>query len=160
MTEEKVKKNSQKLRSDKAPGPDSVHPHILKTFADSLCKPLAIIYNSTLANETLPKIWKTGNITAIFKKGDKTLPQNYRPVQLTSIVSKIIESIITDHILVHLIANNLEDLHQHGFTHGRSTVTNLIQALNIWTEALSHGIPIDIIYLYYEKAFDKVHTSF
>ena len=57
---------------------------------------------------------------------------------------------------MHLIANNLEDLHQHGFTHGRSTVTNLIQALNIWTEALSHGIPVDIIYLYYEKAFDKV----
>ena len=57
---------------------------------------------------------------------------------------------------MHLIANNLEDLHQHGFTHGRSTVTNLIQALNIWTEALSHGIPVDIIYLNYEKAFDKV----
>ena len=76
-------------------------------------------------------------------------------MQLTSIVLKVIESIITDHICVQLIANNLEDLHQHGFTQGRATVTNLIQALNIWTEVLSHGIPVDIIYLDYEKAFDN-----
>ena len=84
-----------------------------------------------------------------FKKGDKTLPQNYRPVQLTSIVSKLIESIITESILQHLVINNLEDIHQHGFTHGKSTVTNLIQALNVWSEALSHGIPVDVIYLDY-----------
>ena len=56
----------------------------------------------------------------------------------------------------HLKSNLLEDLHQHGFTVSKSTITNLIEALNIWTEALSHGLPIDIIYLDYEKAFDKV----
>ena len=156
MTEDKVKEKLLKLRADKAPGPDSVHPYILKTFADILCKPLANIYNLTLAEQTLPDIWKTGNISAIFKKGDKTLPQNYRPVQLTCIVCKILESIINDAILLHLIVNNLEDLHQHGFTRGKSTVTNLIQALNVWTEALSHGFPVDVIYLDYEKAFDKV----
>ena len=50
----------------------------------------------------------------------------------------------------------LEDKHQHGFTPKKSTISNLIEALNIWTEAVSHGIPVDIIYLDYEKAFDKV----
>ena len=156
ITEDKVKAKLLKLRPDKAPGPDQVHPYVLKTLADSLCKPLAQIFNLTLSSQSLPSFWKTGNITAIFKKGDKTLPQNYRPVQLTSIVSKQMESIITDSILQHLVLNNLEDLHQHGFTHGKSTVTNLIQALNVWSEALSHGIPVDIIYLDFEKAFDKV----
>ena len=156
VTEEKVKEKLLKLRADKAPGPDSVHPLVLKKLADTLCKPLAQIYNLSLSTQMLPKAWKTGNIAAIFKKGDKTLPQNYRPVQLTSIVCKIIESIITEAILKHLALNNLEDLHQHGFTHGKSTVTNLIQALNVWSEALSHGIPVDVIYLDYEKAFDKV----
>ena len=131
VTETQVKEKLKKLRADKAPGPDAVHPHILKTFEDILCKPLALIYNKTLTEQTLPSIWKTGNITAIFKKGDKTLPQNYRPVQLTCIICKLLESIITDIILLHLILNNLEDLHQHGFTHGKSTVTNLIQALHM-----------------------------
>ena len=156
VTECQVKEKLQKLRSDKAPGPDKVHPHILKSFADTLSKPLAIIFNLTLVQKKLPSIWKTGNISAIFKKGDKALPQNYRPVQLTCIICKIIETLITEAILLHLILNNLEDLHQHGFTKGKSTATNLIQALNIWSEALSHGIPVDVIYLDYEKAFDKV----
>ena len=156
VTEDKVKQKLLKLRADKAPGPDSVHPYVLKQMADILCKPLAHIYNKSLSTQQLPNVWKTGNISAIFKKGDKTLPQNYRPVQLTSIVCKLLESIITESILQHLALNNLEDLHQHGFTHGKSTVTNLIQALNVWSEALSHGIPVDVIYLDYEKAFDKV----
>ena len=156
VTECQVKEKLQKLRSDKAPGPDKVHPHILKSFADVLSKPLTIIFNQSLSQKNLPSIWKTGNITAIFKKGDKSLPQNYRPVQLTCIICKIIETIITEAILLHLIMNNLEDLHQHGFTRGKSTATNLIQALNVWSEALSHGIPVDVIYLDYEKAFDKV----
>ena len=156
VTENQVKEKLMKLRADKAPGPDSVHPLILKKFANQLCKPLAKIYNLSFSSQILPSLWKIGNISAIFKKGDKTLPQNYRPVQLTSIVSKIIESIITDAILHHLVLNNLEDLRQHGFTRGKSTVTNLLQALNVWSEALSHGIPVDVIYLDFEKAFDKV----
>ena len=52
--------------------------------------------------------------------------------------------------------NNLQNKQQHGFTMKKSTVTNLIEALNIWSEALSHNLPVDIIYLDYEKAFDKV----
>ena len=56
----------------------------------------------------------------------------------------------------HVIKNNLQSKQQHGFTIKKSTVTNLIEALNIWSEALSHGLPVDIIYLDYEKAFDKV----
>ena len=156
ITETQVKEKLLKLKADKAPGPDAVHPYILKSFAEIFSKPLTMIYNLTLSEKTLPSIWKTGNITAIFKKGDKTLPQNYRPVQLTCIICKTMESIITDNILLHLILNNLEDLKQHGFTRGKSTVTNLIEALNVWSEALSHGFPVDVIYLDYEKAFDKV----
>ena len=72
---------------------------------------------------------------------------------------KLLEKIITLKIHQHLKNNNLEDKHQHGFTPKKSTISNLLEVLNIWTEALSHGLPVDIIYLDYEKAFDKVpHT--
>ena len=66
------------------------------------------------------------------------------------------ESIFIDHIVDHIQINNLSNPYQHGFTKKRSPDTNLLQALNIWSDALSHHIPIDIVYLDYEKAFDKV----
>ncbi|KAK4320965.1 hypothetical protein Pmani_008219 [Petrolisthes manimaculis] len=56
----------------------------------------------------------------------------------------------------HLRANNLLCNRQHGFTSGRSTTTNLLKAMEIWTEALSHNLSVDIIFLDYEKAFDTV----
>ena len=104
----------------------------------------------------MPSIWKQGIVTAIFKKGKKSLPANYRAITLTSIVCKLLEGFITEYIAKHLARNNAIDKGQHGFTKHKSTVTNLIEALNIWTEALSHNLPVDIVYLDFEKAFDKV----
>lgn len=156
ITPAKVIKKLKKLRSDKAPGPDGVHPHLLKTSPDSIGAALSIIFNISFQHQQLPSIWKTGTISALFKKGAKSEAKNYRPVSLTSIPCKIMESLIVDDIVEHLIYNNLKNINQHGFTKGKSTVTNLISALNIWTEALSHGFPVDIVYLDFEKAFDKV----
>ena len=156
ITEVSIAKKLKKLRSDKSPGPDDVHPHLLKTFADSFAPVLNKIFTISLESEELPSLWKTGIITALYKKGKKSEAQNYRPVSLTSIPCKILESLIVDSIINHLAENLLKNPNQHGFSKGRSTVTNLISALNIWTEALSHNIPVDIIYLDFEKAFDKV----
>ena len=151
-----ITKKLKNLRSDKAPGPDGVHPHLLKTLPDIFSPILCNIFQVTIKTQQLPSLWKTATITALFKKGKKSEAQNYRPVSLTSIPCKIMESLIVDNIIDHLALNHLKNTNQHGFTKGRSTVTNLICALNIWTEALSHNIPVDIIYLDFEKAFDKV----
>ena len=83
-----------------------------------------------------------------------------RPVSLTSVICKVLEKIIVIQISEHLKANSLTCPAQHGFKAGRSTVTNLLGALNVWTEALMHRHPIDVIYLDYAKAFDTVpHQS-
>ena len=156
VTQASISKKLKNLRSDKSPGPDGVHPHLLKTFADVFAPILDMIFTITLESEELPSLWKTGIITALYKKGKKSDAQNYRPVSLTSIPCKILESLIVDSIINHLAENLLKNPNQHGFSKGRSTVTNLISALNIWTEALSHNIPVDVIYLDFEKAFDKV----
>ena len=156
ITHGSISKKLKNLRSDKSPGPDGVHPHLLKTFADTFAPILSIIFTISLESQELPSVWKTGVITALYKKGKKSEAQNYRPVSLTSIPCKILESLIVDNIINHLAENLLKNPNQHGFSKGRSTVTNLICALNIWSEALSHNIPVDIIYLDFEKAFDKV----
>ena len=151
-----VQKRLEKLRTDKSPGPDKVHPLILKTLSNTLADPLCRIFNTSLQSGKVPDTWKEGVVTAIFKKGMKSLASNYRAITPTSVVCKLLEGFITEYLKKHLTLNNKHDKYQHGFTPGISTVTNLIEALNIWSEALSHGLPVDIIYLDFEKAFDKV----
>ena len=73
-----------------------------------------------------------------------------------SVICKVLERIIVIQISEHMKANSLTCPAQHGFKAGHSTVTNLLEALNVWTEALMHRHPIDVIYLDYAKAFDTV----
>ena len=101
----------------------------------------------------------TGNMqksTAIFKKGEKKKPNNYRPVSLTSIPCKVMESIIRDQIMKHMKRNNLFSNKQFGFLDGRSTVLQLLIVLDKWTRTIDEGESIDCIYCDFKKAFDKV----
>ena len=100
--------------------------------------------------------WKRGNITPIFKSGSKMTPGNYRPVSLTCIVCKLMESIIRDNIISHLNKYALIHSSQHGFTAGKSCQTNLIEYLNTLTTLVDEGHNIDVVYLDFAKAFDKV----
>ena len=115
-----------------------------------------MIFHKTLETGQLPRKWLDAVITPIFKKGQRCLPENYRPVSLLSIICKILESIITPQIVNHIKNNNLACSQQHGFTKGKSTTRNLLEALNIWTEAIMHDIPVDVLFLDYAKAFDSV----
>ena len=83
-------------------------------------------------------------------------PQNYRPVSLTSIICKTLESLVRDHIIEHMKLNNLFSEKQFGFISGRSTTLQLLHVLNIWTDILDQGGEIEAIYCDFMKAFDKV----
>ncbi|XP_065664351.1 uncharacterized protein LOC136086037 [Hydra vulgaris] len=109
---------------------------------------------------TLPQIWKDADIIPISKKGDKKLVTNYRPISLTCTIVKIFEKIIQKHIFIHLLKNNLLTPSQHGFYPGRSCETNLLTVINTSTLNLDKGLPVDNIYLDFEKAFDKVPPDY
>ena len=156
LTKEAVLKQLQSLKVDKSPGPDLIHPRVLHELAETLSTPLYILFKASLDEGIVPKQWKTATVTPIYKKGDKTDSANYRPVSLTSVICKIFERILSEGIMEHLKANNLCCEQQHGFIGGKSTVTNLLEAMYVWTEALSHNLPVDIIFLDYAKAFDTV----
>jgi len=104
----------------------------------------------------LPSDWKLAEVTAIYKKGPKTHRGNYRPVSLTSVCCKILESLIRDHIINYLLENSLLSDKQYGFVKGRSTMLQLLHMIDKWTEYLEYGGQIDTIYCDFEKAFDKV----
>ena len=156
VTREQVVQVLKDLRIDKSPGIDGIHPHILKELSDSISYPLSLIFQDCLKSGIIPQQWKDAIIAPIFKKGDRSLAKNYRPVSLTSVICKVLEKIIVIQISEHLKTNGLTCPAQHGFKAGHSTVTNLLEALNVWTEALMHRHPIDVIYLDYAKAFDTV----
>ena len=156
ITKEEVLKELKNLKPNKAPGIDGLHPRVLKELADVIAHPLTLIYKKSLTSEELPSHWLQDIITPIYKKGTRTIAENYRPVSLTCILCKILEKIIVKQIIHHIKANQLATLRQHGFTVGKSVTTNLLEVVNIWTEAIMHNIPVDVLYLDYQKAFDCV----
>lgn len=156
INREDIRKTLKKVKRNKSPGPDGLHPRVILEVADVLVEPLWIIFNNSLEKHQVPSEWKLANITAIFKKGDKSDPSNYRPVSLTSILSKVMEKIVRENIMKHMSYNNLFSKKQYGFLPGRSTVLQLIQVLDEWTESIDRGWAVDVAYCDLKKAFDTV----
>ena len=104
----------------------------------------------------LPKEWKSAYVMPVFKKGDRYDPGNYRPISLTCNPCKCMEKIIAVELTEFLLDNDIIKPTQHGFLPGRSTVSNLLTCMEEWTKAYDENQPVDVIYLDYEKAFDKV----
>ena len=94
-----VMKKLQQLHTDKSPGPDSIHPLLLKECAAALAKPLSLIFQQSYDTGILPNDWRTAHITPIFKKGNRNDPANYLPVSLTSVPCKIMESNIKENLV-------------------------------------------------------------
>lgn len=101
-------------------------------------------------------VWKLANVSPLFKKGLKSDPSNYRPISLTSIVCKLMESILKEKIVQFLEENNVINDTQHGFRNKRSCLTNLLDFLHGVYEMYEEGRAVDVIYLDFQKAFDKV----
>ena len=92
----------------------------------------------------------------LFKKGSRNKSVNYRPVSLTSVICKVLETIIRDHMMDFLIKHKLINPSQHGFLKARSCLTNLLCFFEEITKWVDEGSPVDVIYLDFQKAFDKV----
>ena len=156
VTRAKIRDRIRALKEDSAAGPDGIQPRLLKTAENELLEPLEIIFKRSLETGTVPADWKTGVVSPIFKKGAKGEPGNYRPVSLTSVPCKLLEGIIKNTIMSHLLSNKLIRNSQHGFMAGRSCTTNLVEFLDVATQLLDQGKAADLVYLDFAKAFDKV----
>ena len=156
ITREDIQKRLEKLDANKSCGPDNIHPFVLKETATATSTPLEWIFTKSLSTGECPDDWRSANVTPIHKKGDRTLPSNYRPVSLTSQVCKILESVVREHLLEHLNSNNILSDKQHGFRQRRSCLTNLLETFDSWTRILENDNGIDVAYLDFRKAFDLV----
>ena len=144
------------LRPSSSPGPDGIHPRVLVETAHSVAAPLSQLFRESLLTGELPSDWKLGEIVPIFKKGCKQAPANYRPVSLTAVPCKVLESLVRDRIMDHMIKSGQLHDAQHGFRPKRSCATQLLATLDDWTRAIEQGDSVDAIYLDFSKAFDTV----
>ena len=144
------------LNPNKSQGPDNLHPKLLKNISKTLAVPLKILFDNTLIEGNILNEWKSAEVRPIFKKGDKTKPGNYRPVSLTSVVCKLMETFIKNALYKHLIDNEILSKEQFGFVSGRNTITQLLITINDWMQDLDNNIDVDAAYMDFRKAFDTL----
>ena len=156
FTIEKIKKAIRKLKKNKSPGPDKIHPRFIKEGIDQLAEPLKLIFEHSFNFGEIPMDWSLAFITATFKKGNKSDPVNYRPVSLTSIICKLMETMVREDVMKHMKSYKLFSQKQFGFLSGRSTVLQLIKVIDNWMCTLDEGGAVDVIYCDFMKAFDKM----
>ena len=96
-----------------------------KDIVEQISAPLVKVFNLSLEEGIVPSEWKETNITPLFKKGSRNKSENYTPVSLTSVVCKLLETLIRDHMVEFLVKHKLINTYQHGILKARSCLTNL-----------------------------------
>ena len=144
------------LKCNKAPGPDQLPNTCLQPTAEETAPILAAIFSQSLRTGQLPADRLTANVSPIFKKGDKHLPSNYRPVSLTSVSCKLLEHIIVKHIMNHVETHNILTSRQHRFRSGHSCESQLIITAEDLLSSADKGKRIDMSILDFSKAFAMV----
>jgi len=159
FSENDVFKGLSEVKTNTSPGPDEIHPLLLKNCAASLAKPLYLIFCCSLRTGIFPSQWKDANVIPLYKGGCASSVDNYRPICLLSSFAKVFEKIVARFLTNHLTNINFIHQSQHGFVQGKSCLTNLLTAINHWSLALDKRHSCDVIYLDFKKAFDSVDHS-
>ena len=141
------------LKPSKALGPDELHHRVLK-LATELVSVFAHLFQQSIDTGEIPKEWSLANICPLFKKSDRSLACNYRPVSLTCVPCKLLEHIVCSNIMAHLDGYKLLSDRQHAFKKRHSCETQLTAVINYWAKILDNRGQVDPFILDFEKAFD------
>ena len=117
---------------NKSCGPDLLHPRVLKELRHVLTVPLSLIFKCSFESGLLVEDWKTANVKALFKKGDRCNPSNYRPVSLTCVPCKLFEKLVRDRVVSHMTEHDLFSNAQYGFRSLRSCALHLLDVMEKW----------------------------
>ena len=149
------------MNINKASGPDGLSARVLKECSPEIAPTLALIYNESLAQGTVPYDWRQANVAPVFIKCEKYNAANYRPVSLTCICCKTLQQIIVSNINKHLTFESILADCQHGFRSQRSCETLLVQSYHDMVSNLDRALnpdqkQTDVIIMDFAKAFDKI----
>ena len=144
------------LSSTSAAGPDAIPPLLFIICPAKLAPALKLLFTQSLMHGFIPASLKRAAITPVFKSGIKTSPCKNRPISLTSTIIKVFERILRKQVVAFLTRRGHLNNTQHGFRSGRSCLSALLCVFGDLMHMLSSDCTVDMIYLDFSKAFDKV----
>ena len=144
------------LNVNKSCGPDLMSPRLLKEGSPILAEPYSLIFTSSLRTGQFPTTWKDGNITALHKKEDRSMPSNYRPISLLCQAGKRFERCVHKQLYNYINQHNLLTPFQSGFVPGDSTTFQLLHIYHTFCEAVDSGKEVRVVFCDISKAFDRV----
>ena len=158
LNENKLLNLIRSLDINKSHGHDGISVRMLKMCDVSIVKPLMIIFNNCLNEGTFPLCWKKANITPIYKKGDKCIISNYRPISILPVCGKLFEKMIYDAYYEYFSNNNIINVNQSGFRSGDSCTNQLSVIVHEILKSFDSSTTLDVrgVFLDISKAFDRV----
>ena len=149
-------KSVKKLHPSKAYGPDQIPPSFVKDGINEICKPLEYLINMSLTTSTFPSVEKSARVKPIYKSDKRSMMNNYRPISILPVFSKVIESLVHQQLYEYLEKNRLLSKFQFGFRKNRNTQ----QAVTLLTDHIRLHMDKDqrtgAVFLDLSKAFDTV----
>ncbi len=159
VDESSVLRELAALKTNKATGLDQINAKLLKDSASTIVFGLTKIINASLFSQTFPDIWKKGKIIPLYKSNDPTSPNNYRPITILPILSKIMERIVHHQVYEYLQEHNLITSEQFGFRPNLSTNIALTQLTEEILQNLDNKMITGAVFIDLRKAFDTVDHS-
>ena len=147
------------LKNEKAPGKDGIKAETIKLIVDYIVKPICFVFNNVLESGIYPDKLKIAVIKPLFKHGDKTAIENYRPISLISNFSKILEKIIKNRLTKYVSKHNIVAETQYGFQEHKSTNDAIAKLTSLMYDALDKSNPSLVVFLDLAKAFDTISHS-
>lgn len=156
---EVIKQKLASLKPKLSVTPESLPPIFYKKLADVICFPLQLIFERFYVDGVVPDLFRRSIVTPVHKKGLMNSVNNYRPIAQEVVPCLIMEKIVVDHSFCYLASNELLDKRQFGFTHGKSTTTQLLHATHDWASAINERQVVHCVYFDFSKAFDLVNID-
>ena len=144
------------IKPNKSAGPDEIPPKLLKLAEPAIASPLTSLF-SFCANlgETFND-WKKARLILVYKKNDEADMNNYTPISLLSVPSKIMDSCVSNAVIRHVFQNNLVTDRQWAYRQGHSTEALLVNLSEIWRTAIDANKVVAVAFADFKKAFDCV----
>ena len=159
VTSSEVKEVISNLDQSKASGYDNLSARLLVYAQKYVCQPLAHILNLSFTTGIFPDNLKVARVVPVLKKGDKSLPGNYRPISILPVVDKVFEKLVNIRLVKFLEKKEILYNHQYGFRHGYSTKLSLINLINQITQSTDEGNLTVGVFIDFAKAFDTINHS-
>jgi hypothetical protein len=154
--ENKVTKVMNKINRDKASDIYKIKPAIIKDLTPFLTPILTTLFNASIDENEYPDSLKYTKVIEVYKSKDKTLPSNYRPISLLPIIAKLLDTLINDQLMHHLLKHNILSPTQYAFRPHSSTTLALQTIINNLHKNIRNKNPTLAIYVDLSKAYDTI----